>query len=583
MSTVARQRTGSAGLWRFDAGSSSATADDHLFRRKPARWSVGRLLLAVALVAAVVLGGWNITNEGAVSTQGDMPRHLMNGVFLYDLLTDGDIWRTGDIIGEAQRYFARYPALSIGHHPPLLPASLIPFYAVFGISVFSARLAILVWFVVAIVSLYSLTRRLYGRDVAGWASLLLSTNPFVVLFGQHVMSEMPMIALVLLTLDILLRFCDSGRPRDFVFFVVAAIASLFAKQLAIFMVPVYVLVLVTQAPRAYLLQRSIVVMMTAGGVLAVPVVVMTLMLSPFNVEAVRYISTQAMETMSLTHVWSVLSPSVGAQLTPIVAVCSITAAVMAAVRRDRRVMLSLAWISTVLAAVVFVTASLEPDRYSIVAVPGYVILVASLASTARSGFAYWGVTCLLVASVGSQVWAARAVRPTGAEGYEAAARFVLSQDDSPTVLYSASVDTGYFVFFVRKHDPAQRLIVMRADKLLTTSLMADLSVENRIERPDDIYPLLQTYGTRFVVIEDRPSGSVVLNWLRDELRTERFAERQRIPIISQDYRLRGNSIAIYEYLDARPPSSDAAIDMRLPLVGRQFHVPLSELLPPDRR
>ena len=34
---------------------------------------------------------------------------------------------------------------------------------------------------------------------------------------------------------------------------------------------------------------------------------------------------------------------------------------------------------------------------------------------------------------------------------------------------SSNVDTGYFVFFTRKHDPHQDLIVLRADKLLVTS------------------------------------------------------------------------------------------------------------------
>ena len=45
---------------------------------------VGPTLLAVALLAAVVVGSRGITDEGAVMQKGDMPRYLMNGLFLYD-------------------------------------------------------------------------------------------------------------------------------------------------------------------------------------------------------------------------------------------------------------------------------------------------------------------------------------------------------------------------------------------------------------------------------------------------------------------------------------------------------------------
>ncbi|MGE3471729.1 MAG: hypothetical protein AB7O28_15355, partial [Vicinamibacterales bacterium] len=46
----------------------------------------GPLLLAAALVLALVTGGRDAWSEGAVSLQGDMPRYMMDGVFLRDLL-----------------------------------------------------------------------------------------------------------------------------------------------------------------------------------------------------------------------------------------------------------------------------------------------------------------------------------------------------------------------------------------------------------------------------------------------------------------------------------------------------------------
>ena len=90
--------------------------------------SLGRGLFAAALLVAVFIGSRGITDEGAMPVRGDMPRYLMNGVFLYDFLGSGVGWTFGSAMTYAQRYFAQYPALSIGHHAPLLPISLVPFY-----------------------------------------------------------------------------------------------------------------------------------------------------------------------------------------------------------------------------------------------------------------------------------------------------------------------------------------------------------------------------------------------------------------------------------------------------------------------
>jgi hypothetical protein len=146
------------------------------------------------------------------------------------------------------------------------------------------------------------------------------------------------------------------------------------------------------------------------------------------------------------------------------------------------------------------------------------------------------------------------------------------------VLFSGDIDTGFFTFFVRKHDADRRLVVLRSDKVLTTSMIGALSVERRIQAPSDIYPILQRFGTRYVVVEDRPSRAVVLEWLRQELHSPRFVERARFPIETRDRRLLGTSLAVYEFIDATAPQEDAVLSMNLPIVGRSVAVKLSDLI-----
>jgi hypothetical protein len=104
------------------------------------------------------------------------------------------------------------------------------------------------------------------------------------------------------------------------------------------------------------------------------------------------------------------------------------------------------------------------------------------------------------------------------------------------------------------------------------------SVEDRIQRPDQIYAGLHQFGTRYVVLEDRPSESRVLEWLRQELKSPRFIERRRIPIRTTDPRLRGTSLAIFELLDHTPQDPNAVLSLNMPIVGRSLAVPLRDLI-----
>lgn len=541
------------------------------------RWppSAGRGLLVAALLVAAFVGSRGIADEIALSGTDDSPRYLMDGVFLYDFLRSGAVWTPRGAMSYAEHYFARYPALSLGHHPPLWPISLVPFYALFGVSVFAARLAVLTCFVLSVVLLYRLVARVYDGNVAGWASLLFASHPFVTVFAQRVPAEMLSIALVLAALDALVRFCDEGRLRDYVLFVAAALASLAARQVAVFMFPAYLALLVGRGGWPRLARRDVVIATLAGAVLLAPIAVATLLLAPFNVAIVGRLLSRSLSVSRLRA----LVPIVRTQLMPAIGLATALGLFVALLRRDRRILVGAYWMASVLAGVLLVTGPVEPARYSILAVPAYCLCAASLGGPGRSRGQQLGLTAVLAVAVASQLWWAKDTRPAPASAYEEAARFVLADAGgrpAPTVLYSASLDTGNFVFFVRKHDPAQRLVVLRSDKLLTTSLMGRLSVEDRIGSPQDIYPLLDRYGTKFIVIEDRPSGSVVLDWLRDELRGDRFIERRRMGSA-----LGGTSLVVYEYAGATSPDPDAAIDISIPLVGREIHIPLAELLPAE--
>lgn len=531
-----------------------------------------RLVFAAIMAVAIYLGARGITDEAAVMLGGDMSRYAMNGVYMYDLISSGGVWNADDLVAHAELYFARYPALSLGHHPPLPSIALLPFYAIFGVSMVAARLSALVFFTLAVWQLYALGKRLLGWQVASWATLLFITNVFVLRFGQYVLSEMPMLALVLTSLNALCGYCETGQKKYYAWFVLAAAASLYAKQLAIFMFPMYALILVARFGWRHLQERHLIAWTLVGAVLVAPLVAITLRLSPSNVALATKNIRNLGNDRGVT-VWDIVTTIITTHLSLPLALVVIAGALGLAVRRERLGLFGLLWLLLSIGGSVLFAGPFEPARYAFSAMPAYVLIAASLAAVPSSRRVAAAVVIVLGAAVLWQAWLIRNLYPSGAGGYEAAASYVVDHSASPTVLLDTSIDTGYFVFFVRKHDEKRRLVVLRAEKLLDTRNEEDPG------DPAEFYARLREFGIQFVVLEESRSGPPTLLQMRSELKSDRFEERRRIPIESRDGAVSGLDLVIYEFKDAQPPDLDAKLNVSAR--RRTWSLRLRDLLEPN--
>ena len=146
------------------------------------------------------------------------------------------------------------------------------------------------------------------------------------------------------------------------------------------------------------------------------------------------------------------------------------------------------------------------------------------------------------------------------------------------ILYSAHIDTGYFIFHTRALDSDREMIVLLTDKLLATSYL-NWIVEERIQNKDAIYQVLNDFGVCHIVLEGKFSKSPSISWLYEEVgKGENFILKETIPIQSNDERLQGLSLEIYEYTSCGPPSPDATLEMNLPLINRSIHVKFDKLV-----
>lgn len=538
-----------------------------------------------------MLAAAGITDEGAVALDGDMPRYLMNGVFIRDAIADLP-WRAP--FAYAEHYYSRYPALSLGHHPFLPAFAQVPFYFAFGISVFSARLSVLAALAVALWFWFELIRERYDTPTAFFASLLLISTPGWIPFFQVVLSEPFALCLIILSVYAMHRYCVTGRGRDAAVFAVGVVLSGYAKQLAVLMFPVYAFQFVSAYGIRPLFRRSTLLVIAAIGTCLIPLVAQTLNYSQFNVMIVTDFVKQ--DRVSAGNAWRFVPGMWRGQLaltTPLLALVAIST-VGAAFRRDRRILLFAFWVAAVLFGLMAV--GVNNDRFYCYWLPAFAALGAGVMQLSRR--TAWRALCAfaLVGVVAYQLTLARrpidpasvesmsSIRPAGGVGYEEAARYVVERPRGDTVLYSAAIDSGYFVFFVRKHDPNRAMIVLRADKILTTSRMRILDFGRRIDRPDEILPILRRYGVGYVVIEDRDYPEGPLRWLQDAVRTSDFERRIQIPIKSLDRRLANATLSVHEFMGSGPADPDASISIDVPLMGDRILVPIADLLSsrPDR-
>ncbi len=533
-----------------------------------------RLVLAGLIATTCFLGARGMGDESSVMLGGDMARYMMNAVFVRDFIADGGATSYAELIRYAEHYYARYPALSLGHHPPVPYVSAVPFFWLFGITAFAARAAALVWFVAAACGLYAVTTRLFNWQVAAWASAMFVTNLVVLRAGQYLLSEMPMTALVLWSVHALLVFCESRRARHFVWFMALVIASIYAKQLAVLMFPVYATIIVSAFGwRTFVTKRALLAM-GAALILLVPMAIMTVGLSPMTFGIALSNSTRLLTGHTDLAIRQIVGTILFAHLTlPTIVVTGASIALLA-FRRRRQVLIGLVWIVSVVGGSIVFAGATEPARYAFGAMPAYALLIAALAAEAHSRRTKAVAALLLTGTLWWQAWEIRSVHPSGAGGYEDAATWVLQQNREPAVLYSSYVDTGYFVFFTRKHDPQGRQVVLRSDKLLRTE--STDTEQDRLE----VHDWLKRLGVRWVVMESKPKAYDGRNALYLELAGPRFAERARFPVVSTA--APGLELIVYEYLDAQPANLDTEMKIDLPLGSRDFGIRLRDLVGPGR-
>jgi len=263
------------------------------------------------------------------------------------------------------------------------------------------------------------------------------------------------------------------------------------------------------------------------------------------------------------------------QVFPLAVVLGMVSIGVVLLRREKRALFFLLWIIALYGTVTYMGVKLP--RLAIYWIPPFCLFAALSLEILR--WRSWKVILpgILAVVIGYQFAIGHAAEPEQGEGYEEAARYVLDNPKGTSVMFSSKVDSGYFIFFMRKLDSSGKLVVLRADKVLATSMLGSI-VESKISTREEIYPILNDFGTCYIVLEEMPYRADALKWLWQETKKEKFVLRRKIPIHSMDRRLRGVVLGIYEYKDCGPPSPNAVLKMNLPLVNSSINISFADLI-----
>ncbi len=588
---------------------NDATDSRTTFRHR--KWlNVG--VLAGLSAFSLVIGARDLAVGGF--SWSDAPLHAMDGVFLHDLVQERP---EGSLRSWAEQYYLRHQCLGlVVYYPPLFAAVEAVVFLLLGVSVWAARLTVLIFVVGAVWLIYLLARDLFGITAGIAAAVLSIASPAGVIWARQLMLEWPATFFVVLALLGYCRYLKRAGWTTGILTALGCSAAYLTKQTAVFALVLIMLHAWWDYHWPKLLKRSFLIPMAAALLLIAGYGLATggyNALAPhllFGSPALRHVLHSQAWTWYLAS--GRLSTIIGWPMA-IGAALAITVILAAYLRNYLRLlrtvlrggaqepnvppaspqadtanqhipqgslMLPAVWFF--LWYVICSVFAAKEERYFFFAVPAIAMLaaggVARLDGRRRVGI---GSAVLLVLCC-IQVFEALGMPARRLPTLKPTVDVLVQLGDADLVLVDAVRD-GQFIFDVRTSPEARsRIIPMRASKFLySRAARTRYDYQAHVSTPDELYGWLDRYGIRYIVMEDRLPVTTDRSWdvpprimLRETVRgNPRFELVHRLPLAGDDPAWRNVNLVTYRYRDAKPRRSDT-ITVHIPAMGREITLTL---------
>jgi 4-amino-4-deoxy-L-arabinose transferase-like glycosyltransferase len=535
------------------------------------------LCAALVVMAVLLLGAPGITKGGL--GWSDAPQHTFDGIFVLEFFKQ---WPVHYFRDWAEQFYLKYPALGIFvYWPPGFAAVEAAIFAIFGVSLVTARATVLLHACAAGLLMFALGRRWFDRTTGLLAALLMITSAHGALWLSDVMIEWPATCWILAAVYAYQLDRDTQNKRWAVPLGIAIVMAFLTKQTAGFILPVLLLhALLSTDRRKYLLRPALLLSLAAAVLVIVAYWALTRRCAALPASLLR-------PSLDLLFYPRHLPEILGWPLLPI-ALLGLGTFIVEPDRRARGLLLL--W-----AAAWFIFSSLiagKEPRYFFFALPPLMFAaVRFLLPAARALGNERRLSlrldaprvALLIALIITQAALDR-WRSTGhPPDFAPAVAQLAKLPDADLVLVDAVRD-GQFVFDVYENPQARgRIIPLRASKLLyARAARTQYGYEQFVHTPDDIVTLLNKYGIRYIVIEsqlprthyldaDPPPRMLLRNLLADD---PRFRLIGRWPLRCDDPIWDDVELQLYAYPDC-PPRASTTLTISFPGMGREitFRIP----------
>jgi hypothetical protein len=533
--------------------ATSGTSLKEERRSVPRTAGAARLPVWVPYLLAFYFALWplrNIRDFQVVDT--DAARHALNGAFIYDMVRLGHATHP---VRYGREYYAHLPALSMPFHPPVFPAMEALFYALFGVNTVSGRLAVALAAGICALLLYRLIQKTLCNDVLAacvtvtllslWTSQAVATD---------IMLEYPALALSLAALLFVPELEGAHPLRAGLCFAAFAIAAVWTKQHAAFLVEVPFLYAVLSGRWRLLRRKEVWIgsVLAAGGVVGVTMI--WTLFRGFTTPDANMMGTSphAVKSIFMRNL-DVYGTWVGHQMQwwPLAfTLCSLavySGAVVKGLRRNPAIALFVSWILAVIAMLMLLGAA--NGRYLFWLLPGAVGLTYELLFQGSSYL--WGqrLACC-VAGVFALIWFAIGFgfQPDFLRGPAEAARLIVHPGSPSRIVYAGEGD-GNFIFAARSIDPTLQTTVIPGEKLPRDSFA-----------PAAFNQFCREYGVNWVVVEDVPALHKWAGLTNTGLSTLQLVNS--FPLQSNRTRWQSGRMLIYRFTE---PSSQPKNVLTIPI------------------
>ncbi len=504
----------------------------------------------------------------------DESRHAMDGVFFYDFFR---YLPFDHLRAYLEEYIVRFPALSFTWNLPFFALVEAPFFALFGVNVFTAQMVVLGFACVLSIAMHKWSQEFVNPITAALAVMLFFLNDTTLLWMRSVMLEIPALTMMLLFILAFKQYIHSPAYKWAILTGCLCFSMLMTKQTTLFFLPVIIIYAWYNKKLSTLWDKhswpAYVLILT--GILVIAIHALTIGKSGFT--SVSNTSSNIIQVLLFQRVPLMLKVISQVFSWPIL-LLSITGIVLGFINGEKRkIVFLLSWLVFGILFISFLSSlSGNIARYCIyIAPPLYLLALLSIDFYRKGSRPYYIFTGLSVCLLVWSAYSALQQTQPYLKGYKEIAKYVHELPDKRPVMFCCNHD-GNYIFSIRSLDQEHNSITLRADKMLVSIVITPgRGVISHTSNQEQIVDLLDSYGVGYLVIEEGTYPEVKeFEMLRKVVRGKQFEKLRTFTTSSSDGSYKGWAyddgiiVNIYRYQDAKE-IKDGKISIPLPRFGRE--------------